>query len=126
MRLFVDRAHAARHAFALSDENAAAVAQICIRLDGLPLAIELAAARTRFIPPGNLLLLLEQHGAGLLNGGSKDMPKRHQTLWRAIEWSYELLSPPEKALLRRLAVFRGGFTLEAVEDVCRLHDKKTS
>ena len=118
VRLFVDRARASRHGFALSEENAGAVSRICVRLDGLPLAIELAAGRTRFLPPDTLLAMLERGGSSMLSGGSQDMPPRHRTLWSAIEWSYEMLAPSEKVLLARLSVFRGGFTLEGAEAVC--------
>jgi predicted ATPase/DNA-binding SARP family transcriptional activator len=120
MRLFAERARASDHLFALDERNAAAVSRICIALDGLPLAIELAAGRTRFLPPEKLLSLLEQQGSRMLSGGARDAPERHQTLWRTMEWSHALLRDSERALFRRLAVFSGGFTLEAAEAVCRL------
>lgn len=114
--LFVDRAAAASAHFALSPANAAAVAGICHRLDGLPLAIELAAARTRLLSPGALLQRLERR-LPLLTGGAQDLPERQRTMRAAIAWSCDLLTDAERALFRRLAVFAGGFTLEAVEEI---------
>jgi predicted ATPase len=114
--LFVDRATAASSSFALTDENAAAVAEICYRLDGLPLAIELAAARIRLFTPQALLDRLASRLA-LLTTGSRDRPSRHQTLRASIEWSISLLDDGEQALFRRLAVFAGGCTLSAAEAV---------
>jgi predicted ATPase/DNA-binding CsgD family transcriptional regulator len=116
VRLFVERAHAADPAFALTDENAAAVSAICTRLDGLPLAIELAATRVALFPPAALLVRLERR-LPLLTGGARDLPARLQTMRDAIAWSYDLLGPPEQALFRRLAVFVGGFDLDAAESV---------
>ncbi len=117
MRLFVARAQLVRPAFALDSENAATVAAICRRLDGLPLAIELAAARTRLLPPAQLLRRLETR-LPVLVGGARDLPARQQTLRAAIDWSYDLLEPPAQTLFARLSVFAGGASLEAVEAVC--------
>ena len=117
VRLFVERARAARPDFVLDETNAAAVLGICRRLDGLPLAIELAAARVRLLSPSAMLARIEQ-GLQILAGGSQDAPARHQTLRAAIGWSYDLLSDSERTLFRRLAVFVGGCTFEAVETVC--------
>jgi predicted ATPase len=115
--LFVQRAAAVRPDFKLTDENAAAVAEICARLDGLPLAIELAAARAKLLSPSAMRARLESR-LQLLTGGARDLPARQQTLRQAIDWSYDFLTAPEQKLFRRLAVFLGGCTLEAVESVC--------
>ena len=115
--LFVERARAARADFVLSPENAGAVADICTSLDGLPLAIELAAARVKVLPPNALLAHLEGKRLSLA-GTSRNLPARQQTLRQTIDWGYELLSPAEQRLFRRLAVFAGGMTLEAAEAVC--------
>jgi predicted ATPase len=114
--LFLERAAAVRPDFALSSENVRAVAEICVRLDGLPLALELAAARMKLLAPEEIRHRLE-HRLRLLTGGSRDLPARQQTLRAAMEWSHNLLSDGERTLLRRLAVFAGGFTLEAAEAV---------
>jgi len=116
VRLFVERARAAAPGFELTDGNAAAVAQICRRLDGLPLAIELAAAKVRLLPPQALLARLSDR-MGLLTGGPRDLPERQQTLRNTLEWSFGLLSPGEQALLARLGVFADSFGLPAVEAV---------
>jgi predicted ATPase len=114
--LFVERAQAARAGFRLTAENARAVAELCAGLDGLPLALELAAAHARMLPPDAMVARLE-HRLGLLAGGARDLPARQKTLRRTIDWSHDLLSEPEKVAFRRLAVFAGGFTLEAAHAV---------
>ncbi len=116
MRLFATRARAVRPDFAISEENVEAVTEICRRLDGLPLAIELAAARVRLFPPAALLARLDSR-LNLLTGGARDRPARQQTLRGAISWSYDLVNDDEKKLFRRLAVFVGGWTLEAAAAV---------
>jgi predicted ATPase/class 3 adenylate cyclase len=116
VRLFIERAQAVKHDFTLSKENALAVAEICRRLDGLPLAIELAAARIRLFPPRTMLARMERR-ISLLVGGARDLPQRQQTLNHAISWSHDLLSESEKILFRRLSVFSSA-ALEAVEAVC--------
>jgi predicted ATPase len=113
----VERARAVRPGFAVTNENAPAVAEICHRLDGLPLAIELAAARARLFTPEALLTRLGSR-LRLLVGGPRDRPARQQTLRGAIEWSHGLLTPAEQALLARLAVFSDGWDLEAAEELC--------
>ncbi len=117
VRLFIERARKARSNFAVTNDNAPAVAQICHELDGLPLAIELAAARVR-------IMSVEQIAAGLgdrfhlLTGGTRTVLPRHQTLRASVDWSHELLSDDERVLLWRLSVFAGGFTLDLSEAVC--------
>jgi len=115
--LFVERARAVKHDFALTNENASAVAAVCARLDGLPLAIELAAARIKLLSPTAMLARLESC-LTLLTGGARDLPTRQQTLRGTVDWSYGLLNLAEQTLFRRLSVFIGGCTLEAVEAVC--------
>ncbi|HEU5326029.1 MAG TPA: tetratricopeptide repeat protein [Candidatus Limnocylindria bacterium] len=117
VRLFVDRARAALPDFALTEENAAAVSQICRRLDGMPLAVELAAARIRSLPPQQIAARLDDRFR-LLTGGSRTALPRHRTLRAAFDWSYDLLTPEEQALVPRLSVFNGSFSLEAAEEVC--------
>src|SRR5215469_11865675 len=117
VRLFVERARAAASGFRLTTGNAAAVAEICRRLDGLPLAIELAAARVRLLPPPALLDRLGDR-MGLLTGGALDLPERQRTLKATLDWSFGLLSPGQQALFTRLGVFAGTFGLPAVEAIC--------
>jgi predicted ATPase/DNA-binding XRE family transcriptional regulator len=117
VELFRQRAQATVPTFELTDTNAITVARVCRRLDGLPLAIELAAARVKLFSPQALLGRLDR-GQQLLTGGARDLPERQRTLRDTVAWSYDLLKPGEQALFRRLAVFAGGCTLEAVEDVC--------
>jgi predicted ATPase/transcriptional regulator with XRE-family HTH domain/Flp pilus assembly protein TadD len=116
VRLFVERAWAARPEFALTDENAQAVLEICVRLDRLPLTIELAAARIRTLSPQEILDRLE-NSLELLMGGARDLPVRQRALRSAIDWSYDLLNREERAMLRRMAVFAGGCAREAAEEV---------
>ncbi|MEV4622849.1 DUF4062 domain-containing protein [Asanoa sp. NPDC049573] len=116
VRLFVDRARAASGEFTLTADNLDAVVGICRRLEGLPLAIELAAAKIRVLPPAAILQRMGRP-LELLTGGPRDLPDRQRTLRDTVAWSYDLLSPGERALLLRLAVFAGGFTLEAAEAV---------
>jgi predicted ATPase len=117
VRLFVERATAKKADFVLNEHNAAAVAQVCRRLDGVPLAIELAAARVPAMSPAVLAGRLDQRFR-LLTGGRRGAVERHQTLRAAIDWSYELCPEPERRLLSRLSVFQGGWTLEAAEAIC--------
>jgi predicted ATPase/DNA-binding CsgD family transcriptional regulator len=115
--LFIQRARMALPHFAVSDENASAIARICMRLDGLPLAIELAAARSKLLTPRALVERLDD-SLHILASGSRDAPLRHRTLRDTMAWSYNLLDEGEKTLFARLAVFRGGRSLEAIEAVC--------
>ena len=115
--LFIERARAVKPDFDVTNENAPAVAEICVRLDGLPLAIELAAARIRILTPQAMLSRLENR-LGLLAGGSRDLPERQQTLRGAIAWSYDLLEETDRALFAGFSVFVGGAGLDAVEQVC--------
>jgi predicted ATPase len=122
--LFIDRARAVRPDFQITEENAPAVAEICARLDGLPLAIELAAARIRLLSPDAILARMGDRLA-LLSGGSRDLPARQRTLREAIAWSYDLLDPNEQRLFTRLSVFLSGSTLEEAEVVCRSQEDLT-
>jgi predicted ATPase/class 3 adenylate cyclase len=117
VRLFEDRAAAVRPGFRINEETAPSVAEIASRLDGLPLALELAASRINVLGPRDLSDRLQQR-LPLLTGGARDLPERHRTLRGAIEWSHELLSPDEQRLLARLSIFAGGWTLQAAEAVC--------
>jgi predicted ATPase len=117
VQLFVQRAAAVHPGFQLNAENSRTVAEICVRLEGLPLALELAAARIRMLSPDAILLRL-QNPLDLLTGGSRDVHARQQTLRNAVGWSYDLLHPFEQKLFRRLAVFAGGCTIESAEAVC--------
>jgi len=117
VRLFAERAAAAVPGFTLDDENAAAIAAIARRLDGLPLAIELAAARVKLLPPQAILPRLD-HSLGLLTGGRRDLPDRQQALRATIAWSYALLTEGARRLLATCSVFAGGATLEVIETVC--------
>src|SRR3954454_23043760 len=115
--LFVQRARAVKPGFEITDDNATAVVEICRRLDGLPLAIELAAARIRLLSPTAILGLIEDRLL-LLAAAARDVPARQRTLSAAIDWSYDLLEPAEARMFERLAVFAGGWTIEAAETVC--------
>jgi predicted ATPase len=117
VRLFIERARSVKPDFAVTNENAPAVAEICARLDGLPLAIELAAARISILPPAAMLARLQSR-LKLLTGGARDLPARQQTLRGALMWSHDLLDAGEQKLFRLLSVFVDGCTLEAVEAVC--------
>jgi predicted ATPase/DNA-binding XRE family transcriptional regulator len=138
VQLFVQRAREVEAGFSLTEENGEAVKEICARMEGVPLAIELVAARVRLLPPRTLLARLGKMAGNagdggdlgeqgsstlpLLVGGARDLPDRHRTLRSAINWSYELLSIPERTLFRRLGVFVGGFTLSAVEAACNAEE----
>ena len=119
--LFADRARAVDASFAVTDANAPLLVEICRRLDGLPLAIELAASRARLLSPQALLARLERR-LQVLKGGARDLPARQQTLRATLDWSYDLLEPEERTLFARLAVFAGGCSMEAAEAVCGLED----
>lgn len=121
--LFISRAEAVKADFALTPENAAVIAEICSQLDGIPLALELAAARIKLFAPQALLRELS-HRLNLLAHKSPDRPTRHQTLRNAVAWSYQLLAPEERALFSQLGVFVGGCTLNAVEAICVIGDSK--
>src|SRR5262249_21468385 len=121
VRLFADRAAAVRPGFELGPGNAEAVARICAGLDGLPLAIELAAARLRTFPVEEIARRLAERGRfRLLSRGDRTAAARHQTLRAVVEWSWDLLGPDERRAARRFSVFAGGASLEAVEAVCGL------
>ena len=115
--LFLERARALRAGFAETDAALRAVAEICVRVDGLPLAVELAAARTKLLPPEAMLSRMDSR-LELLTGGARDLPARQQTLRSTLDWSYRLLGESEQGLLAQLAVFAGGFTLDAADAVC--------
>jgi predicted ATPase/class 3 adenylate cyclase len=121
--LFLERIHAIKPDFEISNGNARDIAEICVRLDGLPLALELAAARIKILPPHMILARLGNK-LGLLSGGAKDLPARQQALRNTIAWSYDLLSESERKLFRRLGVFVGGFSIEAAESVCLLENEE--
>jgi predicted ATPase/transcriptional regulator with XRE-family HTH domain len=124
MHLFVERAHAILPSFELTETNARTIAEICVRLDGLPLAIELAAARIKLLPPQALVARLSRR-LSILTGGARDLPNRQQTLRNTLQWSYDLLTPQEQRLFRRLSVFVGGCTLQAAAAVCN-HERDES
>ena len=115
VQLFVGRARAVEPSFALATENAASIAQICARVDGLPLALELAAARVKILPPAVLLARLSEARLSVLTRGAKNLPDRQHTMRNTIRWSYDLLTPNDKAWFARLGVFSGGWSLEAAE-----------
>jgi predicted ATPase len=121
--LFIERAAAIRPGFCVTNENAPAVAEICARLDGLPLAIELAAARIRLLTPAAMLARLDRR-LPLLSGGARDLPTRQQTLRSAIAWSCDLLADHERVLFHRLGMFVGGCTIESAEVVCADADER--
>jgi len=123
VHLFIQRAQAIRSDFHVTTDNAATIAEICLRLDGLPLAIELAAARVKVLSLQALLARLDRR-LHVLTGGARDLPERQRTLRRTIAWSYDLLDAPEQQLFRQLSIFVGGCTLEAIEAVCATpHDE---
>ena len=124
MRFFVERATAAQPTFRFSAGNAAAVASVCSRLDGIPLALELAAARVKVLTPEQIDGRLNDRFR-LLSGGSRTALPRQQTLRALVDWSYDLLAPAEQRLLCRLSAFRGGWSLEAAEAICAGGDADT-
>jgi predicted ATPase/DNA-binding CsgD family transcriptional regulator len=124
LELFLQRARAVKHEFQLHENNSQSLVEICSRLDGLPLAIELAAARIALLSPQALLVRLD-HRLQILTHGHTDLPERQQTLRQTIQWSYELLRPEEQRLFQRMSVFAGGTTLAAVEAVCEAHGDET-
>jgi predicted ATPase len=121
VELFIQRAQAVNPDFAVTKANAQAIAEICYRLDGLPLAIELAAARIKLLPPQTLLARLD-HRFEILTSGTRDLPERHRTLRSAIDWSYNLLNETDKTLFRRLAVFTDGWSFDAIQKVCDINN----
>ena len=121
VELFIQRGRAVNPRFEVTNANAPAVAEVCVRLDGLPLAIELAASRMKLFTPKQLLDRLGRH-LPLLSTKSRDSPERHQTLQNTIDWSYNLLEEQERLLFTRLSVFSGGFTVEAAEEICGADD----
>ncbi len=125
VRLFVLRTQAIQPAFGVTPANARAIAEICVHLDGLPLAIELAAARSKLLPPQALLKRLS-HRLEVLTGGAQDLPARQQTLRNTLQWSYDLLTQQEQRLFRWLSIFVGGCTLEAAEAVCQAGGEQAS
>ena len=124
VQLFVDRAQAIRHSFALTEDNVVAIVEICRLVDGLPLAIELAAARTRVLDPAALLARLER-SLDALGTGSVDLPERQRTLRATVEWSFGLLDEAEQRMLATLSVFVDGWTVEAAVDVADLTEDRT-
>src|SRR6185503_4363042 len=116
MALFEERAREVRPEFAINDDNRAAISELCRRLDALPLAIELAAARVRVLSPQAMLPRL-QKSLSLLSGGKRDLPERHQTLRATLDWSLDLLEPEERVFFRRLGIFVGGFSEDAAAAV---------
>jgi len=121
--LFTQRAQAINPAFQVTPANARTIAEICVRLDGLPLAIELAAARVKLFPPQALLARLDQR-LQVLTSGTRDAPVRQQSLRNTIAWSYDLLNAEEQRLFRRLSAFVGGCTLQAIEALCAALDRR--
>jgi non-specific serine/threonine protein kinase len=120
IELFLERVQAVRPNLTLTPENGVSIAQICARLDGLPLALELAAARTKVLPPEQLLERLLEEPFSLLTGGAKSLPRKQQTLRNTLEWSYHLLSPIEQQCFARLGIFTGSWSLEAAKAVLQV------